>query len=63
MSLPIAIAINIALCVLLLAALAWTMTRPRKLKPHVSSTGRRLSLVEQEIYLDDGEQEEDRRAA
>ena len=61
MSLPLAIALNSVLCVLLLAALAWTMSRPRKLRPHVSATGRHLSLVEQETYLDDGEQ--DRRAA
>jgi len=59
MSLPIAIALNIALCVLLLAALAWTMTRPRKLTPHVPAR-RRLSLVEEEILADE---QQDRRAA
>ena len=60
MSLPIAIAINIVLCVTLLAALAWTMSRPRKLRPHVSAHERRLSLVEQEFRADE---EQDRRAA
>ena len=60
MSLPIVIAINIALCVLLLAALAWTMTRPRKLRPHVPAAGRRLALVEQRLRAED---EQDRRAA
>ncbi len=60
MSLPIAIALNITLCVLLLAALGWTMTRPRKLRPHVSATGRRLRLVEQQVRYDD---QQDRRAA
>jgi hypothetical protein len=61
MSLPIAIALNITLCVLLLAALAWTTTRPRKLRPHVSATGRRLVLVEEQVR-DDAE-EQVRRAA
>ena len=61
MSLPIAIALNITLCVLLLAALAWTLTRPRKLRPHVSATGRRLVLVEEQVR-DDAE-EQVRRAA
>ncbi len=61
MSLPIAIALNIVLCVFLLAALGWTMTRPRKLRPHVSATGRRLALVEQQASYDADEQE--RRAA
>jgi hypothetical protein len=61
MSLPIAIAVNIVLCVLLLAALAWTMTRPRKLRPHVPVADRRLSLVEQQASLAD--EVEDRRAA
>jgi hypothetical protein len=60
MSLPIAIALNISLAVVLLAALAWTMTRPRKLRPHVPATGRRLALVEQQILNDD---EQTRRAA
>jgi hypothetical protein len=60
MTLPIAIALNIVLCVMLLAALGWTMTRPRKLRPHVPATDRRLSLVEQEIRRDE---EQDRRAA
>jgi hypothetical protein len=60
MSLPLAIAINIVLCVTLLAALAWTMSRPRKLRPHVSASARRLSLVQQEIRADE---ERDRRAA
>jgi len=60
MSLPIAIALNIVLCVLLLAALAWTMTRPRRLRPHVSASDRRLSLVEQELR---SFEEQDRRAA
>jgi len=61
MSLPIAIAFNIVLCVLLLAALGWMMTRPRKLRPHVSATGRRLALVEQQASYED--EERDRRAA
>ena len=60
MSLPIAIAFNIVLCVMLLAALGWTMTRPRRLRPHVSAHGHRLSLVEQEVRLDE---EQERRAA
>lgn len=60
MSLPIAIAFNIVLCVLLLAALGWTMTRPRRLRPHVPAGDRRLSLVGQETRLDE---EQDRRAA
>ncbi len=60
MSLPIAIAFNIVLCVLLLAALGWTMSRPRRLRPHVSASARRLSLVEQELRADE---EQDRRAA
>ncbi len=60
MSLPLAIALNIVLCVMLLAALGWAMTRPRRLRPHVPATDRRLSLVEQEILLD---HEQDRRAA
>jgi hypothetical protein len=60
MSLPLAIASNIVLCVLLLAALGWTMTRPRRLRPHVSASGRRLTLVEQEVRAED---ERDRRAA
>jgi hypothetical protein len=60
MSLPIAIAINIGLCVLLMAALAWTMSRPRKLKPHVPSARRRLALVEQQV---NGDEEQERRAA
>ncbi len=61
MSLPIAIALNIVLCITLLAGLAWMMSHPRKLRPHVSTTDRhRLSLVEQEIRFDD---EQDRRAA
>ena len=61
MSLPLAITINIVLCVLLLAALAWMMSHPRKLRPHVSESNRRLSLVEQEIARE--EYEQDRRAA
>jgi hypothetical protein len=60
MSLPLAIAFNIVLCVMLLAALGWTMTRPRKLRPHVPAGDRRLTLVEQEIRFDE---EQDRRAA
>jgi hypothetical protein len=60
MSLPIAIALNVVLCVALLSALAWTMTRPRKLKPHVSAAGRRLVLVEEQVPADE---EQDRRAA
>ncbi len=60
MSLPIAIAFNIVLCVLLLAALGWTMSRPRKLRPHVAASERRLSLVEQQVGSDE---EQDRRAA
>lgn len=60
MSLPIAIAFNIVLCVMLLAALAWTMSRPHKLRPHVPAHGRRLSLVEQQVRLDE---EQERRAA
>jgi len=59
MSLLIAIALNIALCVALLAALAWTMTRPRKLRPHMPARSR-LSLVEQQNLV---EEEQDRRAA
>ncbi len=62
MSLPIAIAFNIVLCVTLLAGLAWTMSRPRKLRPHVSARVQRLSLVEQQVRLDE-EQEQERRAA
>ncbi len=60
MSLPLAIAFNIVLCVMLLAALGWTMSRPRKLRPHVPATDRRFALVEQEIRR---EEEQDRRAA
>ncbi len=60
MSLPLAIALNILLCVSLLAGLAWTMSRPRKLRPHVRSTRRRLSLVEQRMVSDE---EQERRAA
>ncbi|HXB15264.1 MAG TPA: hypothetical protein VNV44_05925 [Solirubrobacteraceae bacterium] len=60
MSLPLAIALNIVLCVSLLAGLAWTMSRPRKLRPHVPSTRRRLSLVEQRVLSDE---EQERRAA
>jgi hypothetical protein len=60
MSLPLAIAFNIVLCVLLLGALGWAMTRPRKLRPHVSAFERRLSLVEQELHDDE---QQDRRAA
>ena len=61
MSLPIAIALNATLSVLLLAALTWTMSRPRKLRPHVPAAGRRLTLVEQQVHLDYSDQ--DRRAA
>jgi hypothetical protein len=60
MSLPLAIAFNIVLCVMLLAALGWTMSRPRKLRPHVPAGHRRLALVEQEARRDE---EQDRRAA
>jgi len=60
MSLPLAIAFNIVLCVMLLAALGWAMTRPRRLRPHVPAAHRRLTLLEQEIRLDE---EQDRRAA
>jgi hypothetical protein len=48
MSLPLVIALNITFAVLLLAALAWTMTRPRKLTPHVPAEGRRFEAQEQE---------------
>jgi hypothetical protein len=60
MSLPLAIAFNIVLCVMLLAALGWAMTRPRKLRPHVPASFKRLALVEQELHR---EEEQDRRAA
>jgi len=60
MSLPLAIALNIVLCVSLLAGLAWAMSRPRKLTPHVPAPRRRLSLVEQQILSDE---EPERRAA
>ena len=56
MSLPIAIAFNIVLCVLLLAALGWAMTRPRRLArtslqagaASPSSSRRSTSTTEQE---------------
>jgi hypothetical protein len=61
MSVPIAITLNSILCAVLVAGLAWSMSRPRKLKAHVSAAGRHLSLVETE---EGGEVEERvRRAA
>jgi len=47
MSLPLAIALIILFDLSILAALAWFMSRPSKLTPHVSARhpGHRLSLV------------------
>jgi hypothetical protein len=61
MSLPIAIALNVLLCVSLLGALAWTMSRPRKLRPHVPARDRRLALVDRQVRFEADEQH--RRAA
>jgi hypothetical protein len=60
MTLSLAIALNAALVVSLLGGLAWFMSHPRKLTPHVSTRhpGDHLSLVHREAHLAERRREE-----
>ena len=60
MSLPLAVALITLFDLSILAALAWFMSRPSKLTPHVSARhpGRRFSLVHGEAQRAERQREE-----
>jgi hypothetical protein len=60
MALSTVIAINAAADALLLGGLAWMMSHPRKLKPHVPAEPNSLKLVETLYAYSAQEQEQDR---
>jgi hypothetical protein len=65
MTLSLAIALNAVLAVALLGGLAWFMSHPRRLAPHVSTRhpGQRLSLVHVEAQQAELQREEQERVA
>ncbi len=65
MSLSLAIAFNVVLVAALLSLLAWFMSHPRKLTPHVSSRhpGHHLELVHEEARAAEVQREEQERIA
>jgi hypothetical protein len=65
MSLSLAVALNVVFITGLLGLLAWFMSHPRKLTPHVSSRhpGHHLELIHEEARAGEIQREEQERIA